>query len=316
MPQPSKSDVHVNAPLTEVSVAFIQSEMDFIADKVFPVVPVQKSSNRYFVYSKDAWFRSDAKLRAPGSESAGSGWEIDSTPTYSCLKNAIHKDVDDDTRANADEPLDMDRDATAYVTRQCMLKREKDWAFGFFKTGVWTEDFTPGTLWNSASATPIDDIDAKKDAIQTRTGLKPNVLVVGPKVYTALKNHPTILDRIKYTQRGLVTEDLLASLLGVEKLLVARAVENTAIEGSAAAMDFMYGKHALLVYSASAPSLMQPSGGYIFAWAGLFGASAMGNRMLKFRMEHLQSDRIECEMSYDMKIVAPDSGVFFNTVIP
>jgi hypothetical protein len=296
-------------------VAFVQSESDFIADKVFPMVPVKSSSDRYFVYKKDAWFRSDAKVRAPGTESAGSGWEIDNTPTYSAKVVAIHKDVDDQTRANADQPLDMDRDATNYTTRQCLLKREKDWQTNYFTSGVWGADFTPGTLWSSGSATPIDDIDTKKDEIQTATGLMPNVLVVGPAVHRALKNHPTILDRIKYTQRGLVTEDILAGLFGVQRYLVARAVQNSAGEGLAASMSFMYGKHALLVYSSNAPSLMEPSGGYIFSWTGMFGAGPFGNRMKKFRMEHLASDRIECEMAYDMKVVAPESGVFFNNVV-
>ena len=135
-------------------------------------------------------------------------------------------------------------------------------------------------------------------------------------MHRILKNHSTILDRIKYTQRGLVTEDLLASLLGVDRYLVARAIRDTAAEGAAESMDFAFGNNdALLVYAANAPSLMQPSGGYIFTWTGMFGAGAFGNAISKFRMEHLKSDRVEGEMGYDLKVVAADVGIFFENVV-
>ena len=116
MPIPTPGDVHVNRPLTNISIAYIQEATAFIADKVFPTVPVQKQSDRYFKYLKEDWFRSEAKERAPATESAGSGWRIDNTPTYYATVFAVHKDVDDFTRANSDEPIDMDRDATLWVT--------------------------------------------------------------------------------------------------------------------------------------------------------------------------------------------------------
>ena len=69
MPQPTASDVHVNTPLTMISIAFLQDQSEFIADQCFPTVPVQKQSDRFYVYDKDAWFRSD--LSAPATSIAG-----------------------------------------------------------------------------------------------------------------------------------------------------------------------------------------------------------------------------------------------------
>lgn len=82
MPKPSPRDVHVNAPLTNISIAYIQNAQNFIADRVFPMIPVQKQSDRYFEYTRDDWFRIEAQLRGPATESAGSGFNIDNTPTY------------------------------------------------------------------------------------------------------------------------------------------------------------------------------------------------------------------------------------------
>ncbi|MGB9886748.1 MAG: major capsid protein [Moorellales bacterium] len=325
MPNPTASDIHVNQPLTNISIAYIQQATAFIADKVFPNVPVQKQSDRYFQYLKEDWFRVEAQERAPGTESAGGGWRIDNTPTYYCRIYAVHKDVDDITRANADAPINLDRDATEWVTQQLLLKRETLWANSYFVTGVWGTDrqgvaSSPTgdqfVKWSDyTNSDPITDIDTSITAVASATGYKPNTLVVAPDVFTKLKHHPKVLDRVKYTQRAVITEDILAGLFGVEKFLVPWGVVNTAAEGTAENTNFIFSGKALLVYAAPAPSLLKPSGGYTFSWVGYLGAGQQGNRIKRFRMEHLEADRIEGEMAFDMKVIAPDLGVLFYDVI-
>ena len=138
MPQPTLSDVHVNRPLTNISIAFLQKASDFVSSRVFPNIPVAKQSDRYFVYDRDSWFRDDAAKRAPSTESAGTGYTIDNTPTYSADVWALHKDVSDQVRANTDVPLDADRDATLYISQKMLLRKEKEFTTKYFKTGIWT----------------------------------------------------------------------------------------------------------------------------------------------------------------------------------
>ena len=104
-------------------------------------------------------------------------------------------------------------------------------------------------------------------------------------------------------------------MLGLEDVLVAGGVENIAIEGAAEDMQFIFGKSVLLIYAALRPGIMTPTAGYTFAWTGLFGAGALGTRILRFRMEHLKSDRVEGEMAYDQKVVSPEMGAFLTGVI-
>jgi hypothetical protein len=319
MPQPTPGDVHVNAPLTNISVAYLQ-QAGTIADQVFPQVPVMKQSDKYYQYDKGDWNRIGMQVRAPGTESAGSGWRVTSDNTYFCDSWAIHKDVDDDTRANQDGPIDMDRDATIFVTQQAALRRDKQWASKYFKTGVWTgastgTDIVPGTLWSASSSDPISDITNQGIAIKEKTGFKPNKLVLGAKTFNALRQNAAILDRIKYTMKGVVTADLLAGLFDVEQVLIADTMEVTSAEGAASTTtSFIFGKHALLVYAAKTPSLMLPSGGYTFVWSGKMGMNA-GIRIKRFRMEALNSDRIEAEAAFDCKLVAADVGAFFNGAV-
>lgn len=327
MPQPTRSEVHVNRPLTNMSIAYIQRAQDFVADKVFPIVPVMKQSDRYFVYTKDFWFRTQAQKRAPSSESAGGGFKVDNTPSYFCDVFAVHQDVDDQTRANADQPLDLDRDATLFVTQQMLLRREISFTSQYIALGVWQGyvsggvpiDFQPNVngqgFWDSASSNPMQDVDVLKRSVKSQTGYRPNCFVAADDVFTALRNNASVLDRIKYTQRGVVSEELLAMLFGLDKFLVADAVLNSAQEGQAFSGDFLVKNLALLVYANPAPSILQPSAGYIFSWQGLFGAGAQGNRIKTFRMEHLESDRVEGEMAYNMKLVGADLGVLLKNVV-
>jgi len=114
-----------------------------------------------------------------------------------------------------------------------------------------------------------------------------------------------------------VTADLLATLFEVEHVYVAWSVVNSAAKGKDAAVDFIMGKHALLCYSNPRPALRKPSAGYIFAWTGLEGAGAYGNRIVRLPMDllGLGTERIEGEMAFDAKQVCKDLGVFFKDIV-
>jgi hypothetical protein len=43
MPNPTQSDLHINVPLTNVSIGYMINRRDFIADKVFPACPGEQA---------------------------------------------------------------------------------------------------------------------------------------------------------------------------------------------------------------------------------------------------------------------------------
>lgn len=325
---PTPGDVHVNAPLTNISIAFLQSASNFVASKVFPNIPVSKQSDRYYIYNRGDFNRDEMALRAPGTESAGGGYTLDNTPSYFANRFSFHKDIPDEVRANADAALNVDREAVAFVTHKALIRREKQFAANFFTTGKWATDITgvsgtPGAgqvkQWNDSTADPIENIRAGKRSMMERTGFEANKLVVGRAVFDTLLDHPDIVDRIKYGQTAgspaMANADTLARLLGVEEVLVMNAIENTAQEGQANSHGFIGGKSALLVHSAMSPGLMTPTAGYTFSWTGLLGAGAEGNRIKSFRLEHLSSDRVEIDMCFDQKLVSADLGFFWTSIV-
>lgn len=328
MPKPTAGDVHVNTPLTNISIAYFQDASEFVASQVFPNIPVQKQSDRYYTYDRGEFNRDEAEKRAPGTESAGGSYTLDNTPTYYADVWAFHKDIPDQVRNNADSVLAPDREATTYVTQKAMIRREKAFAATYFTTGVWTTDITgvsgtPGAgetkQWNDAASTPIEDIRAAKLVIKQSTGFTPNTLVLGEEVWSALADHPDIVDRIKYGQTpgspAIVSKQAVAALLELDRILVMGAIENTATEGQTAVHAFIGGKKAMLCYSAPTPGLMTPTAGYTFSWTGLTGNGVEGNRIKKFRMEALESDRVEIQFAFDMKLVSADLGYFWSSIV-
>lgn len=324
---PIQQTAHIDRALTNTSVAYMQDATAFISQNVFPVIPVKRKSDIYYIYNKGDFMRDEAKVRGAASESAGSDYGVEASDPYFCRKHAFHTDVSPEDRANYDEPLNADLDATDFVTQKMLIRREVEWASKFFKAGIWGTDVagiasspvanTSAVFWNLPTSTPIEDVTNASVTMASTTGYKPNTLVLSPFVLTALKNHEDILDRIKYTEKGIVTEDLLATLFGVEHVYVAWGVVNNAAKGETDAFNFIMGKHALLCYSNPKPALKKPSAGYIFSWTGLEGSGGYGNRIVRLPMDLLGigTERIEGEIAFDAKCICKDLGYFFKDII-
>jgi len=330
MPQtPDGKSTRVDAPLTNVSVAYAQQN-NYLATRVFPEVSVQRQGDLYWKYNRGDWQRGQAELRAPGTESSGGGWRV-STDSYYAHVYAVHKDLDDQTVQNASNDFNLEADATRWVTDQLMIKRDALWNSTYFKASLWTGGSEGHTLtkgngfaggWIAGAGTPILDIRNQRWAMREDTGYFPNTLVLGAQLYVDLLDHPDIIERVQYVERGIVGTDLLSALFDGVKVIVADNVASSgnldatvAPNHTETALAYMSTKEdALLCYAAPRAGLNEVSAGYTFAWTGLLGAGAMGARMKRFRMEEIESVRIEGEMAFALKVVALDLGVYFDDV--
>ena len=323
---PGRSDVHVDRPLTNISIAFRQGAEAFIADKVFPLVPVQSQTDSFFTVPRGAFLRDQMEKKAPGAAPAMANYNY-GTDTYRADIWALGTSVADEIRANADSPLRLDQDMTELLTQQGLIRKERLWASQFFTTSVYTTDqagvsAAPSTneflQWNDAASTPIEDVRAGKRRVHSRTGYRPNKMVLGREVYDILLDHPDIvgrLDRGQTSGAAMVMKDALAALFEVDEVLVMDAIWNSAVEGAADSLDFIGGKSALLLYTPKSAGLMTPSAGYTFSWTGLLGGGAHGMNMRRIRDEKHMCDELIAQMAFDQKLISGDLGQFFATAI-
>jgi hypothetical protein len=310
-------DLHIDQLLTNISIKY--ANLAYIADQIFPIVPVKKQSDKLVSYDKSHWFRDEARIRAPGTKSQGGGWSVDTSATYFCDRFSYRHEIDDETRDNTDAPFNLDSEATDFVTDKVQMRREVAFAGDFFTTSVWTGDkvgATDFTQWSDyASSQPLIDLTTYRDTVEARIGREPNKLVIGKQVWNQLKWHPDLIDTIKYTQKGQVSLELFNSLAEFEATLIGRALYTTTAEGTAEASvtySRIWGKHALLIYVPARPSLMTPAAGYTFVWQRVAAALQYIKR---FRDEEREVDIIEANSYFDQKKTGADAGLFMQNTV-
>lgn len=314
MAEVTSRDLHVDQLLTNMSIGY--SNEVYIADQIAPIVPVRKQSDIIPKYDQSHWFRNQAAIRAPGTLSERGGFTVDTTEHYYCTRYSYGFEIPDETRDNTDAPYDLDRDGTAFVTDRLMMCREQSWATKYFRTGIWGADVTPNPLWSTyGTSTPLVDITNYEDAIEGRIARMPNTMVLGKQVFSVLKWHPNVMDTIKYVQRAVVSTDLFASLLDLERVLIGRAIYTTSPEGTAEASvvySRIWGKNALLLYVTPRPSLMMPAATYTFTWQRVPNSLQYFTRK---RNDEREVDILEGNTYFDQHVTSNRAGQFINAPV-
>ena len=333
MPLLTPSQVHIDQPLSNLTLAYVQSQETFIADKVFPVVGVSKQSDKYYIYDRANMNRAgDVKVLAPRTEVNRIGMAISDSSYFTDVRG-LGMDFDEQTIANEDDVLEIRAAGAQTLMMRMLLDREANFASTFFVNNVWTTSVTGATaasgnqpvLWDDyVNSTPIQNVTlAMRTAQLSSGGFKPNTLVVGKEVRDILINHPDILGRLNQgstiNNPALVNDGKLAEIFGVENFFVMEAVNNTAAEGLTEVNAFIGGKNALLCYTPKATGLMTPAAGMTFAWNNIPGVNNLGVTVESYSDDALKrqqvAEHIQVKMSYDMKVVGPDLGYFFNAIV-
>lgn len=310
--QPTANDVHINGPLSQLSIAY--QNKGFIAEQVFPNVQVKHKSDNYYKFDKAPWLRDEAEVRAPGGDYPTGGYTL-SDDVYKTKQYAFATLVPDEVRDNADNPINPDRNAVNFCTQKLLLKKEKIVATLVFTSGNWNSNNVvtlAGTdQWSDYSnSDPFGDISQAIVATTLSSIETPNTIVMGLEVFMALSLHPDLLERCKYTgtneRPAMVTAQMMAALFGVDRVLVGSAVQDTSKEGGTPTPGFVWGKKFWIGYVADAPALETASAGYIFTsgrWADMI------------RDDDHDSNKVRCKEEFDAKVTSADSGYLFNAAI-
>jgi hypothetical protein len=319
---PIRSSLYVNKLLSDFAVGWVQSQDVFVAGKVFTYIPVDEKVGNYGEYNRADWLRDEAAPRAPGAESAGGDWDQDLTGEYNCKRISYHSDVDNEKLAIAQKPFNLKRDATKFVSRKFLIRNERKFATDFFGASKgWNDragvDSGPSTnqfiRFNKTGSTPVDTIQAYRDEIAAY-GFKPTTILASPDVHRCLCNHTDVLGRIQYSQKGIVTDSLLAELFEVKNYYVGLAVANTAAKGATEDTGFIFENGLLIAYVDPNPgSVDTPTAGATFAWKNYAGASDLGTRIKEFPIDAKDCVRVEGDQAIDMKMVVGALGTYLAT---
>lgn len=321
-----------NNYLTNLSVAHFQPDDWFVSPFVFPIVPVQLSTSYYYKFSKADLARDNVQRKPQfgkaqpmifGSEEA----------LYKCEVDQIIVGIDqigtlDYQRAGTPGISDPRRAKVRLATEQMKLHMDRVFAEGYFKTGIWTNEYTGVTDAAPAGKQFYKFDDANFDAVHffgnLRTEMKrngrrnPNTLALGVEAYEGLKRNPEILERVKYSgstaNPATINQNVLAQLLEIERVVVLNSTYNAGGLGEEDMQFICDSKGALLCYAAPNPAIDEASAGYTFAW------DILGNgQYLAFDQyegeKGTHTEYVEGLMSYTPEKVCDELGYFLTECV-
>jgi len=302
---------HIDVALSNFAVQF--RNPSYVSDQVFTRVPVQRQSDKYWRFGKENLQALVDDLRAPGA-AAQRILQTLSADSYFCEDHALERLITDEERANFDAG-DLEQWVTQTLTDKLLLRKEKLFATMVTDTAQVTQNVTlSGTSqWSDyTNSKPTEDIQAGQEIIAKNAGVRANTLILGFPVFSKLRNHPKIVERVQNIRVGVVREEDLASIFDVQQVLVAQALEVDA----AGNVNFVFGKHAVLCYVAPTPAFGEPSFGKTFVWAGAPGATngfivELGRAAPTSR----KADELAVHFYYDQKITAVEAGYLIRNAV-
>lgn len=313
--------VHQDQILTNISLGFPNN--GFVGEQLFPVVRVKKQSDKYRWFGREAWLPETSDFRAPGTEANEIPGLKVSDETYYAQEHSLQIAVTDEERENADAPLSPDKDGTELVTSKILLAREvamqklvtnvSNYAAGLSVT------LSGGQQFNEYSTSdPITVFRTAMRAVHAKVFFEPNVAVIPYQVMSVLEDHPDIIERIKYSERAILTPEIIAAVLGLQKVIIPGVGIGTGqvgASGFAITAGYLWGKDIVLAWVPPSPGMNIPAFAYEFAWT--YGGSPQ--IVDRWREDRRKSDLIRVSRRYDLKMVGveinPASADYKKSVV-
>lgn len=168
------------------------------------------------------------------------------------------------------------------------------------------KSLSSGEKFSNESSDPFAVLETAKEKIRKRIGIAPNTLVLGTSSGSALKRHPKIIDRLKYSQVGVVTDSDLAKVFDLQKVVIGESMMATK-EGSFAPLWDMVAVMAYVPEKGD-QDVENPSFGYTLSMKNYPYVD-------EYRDESCKSNIIRSNGLYEIKMTSPVSGFLFTDTI-
>lgn len=301
-------NVHIDQALTNISLGW--SNEGLVGERLFPVVRVRKQSDKYYTFGREQWVPETSDYRAPGAEANEVPGLRVSLDTYYAQEHALQIAVTDEERENADSPMSPDRDGTELVTSKILLGREVAMknlvtTASNYATSM-TTTLAGGAQWNAANyatSDPISDIKAGRFAMHAKVFREPNTALIPYQVMAALEDHPDFLARIQYSERAILTPEIIATIVGIPNVIIPGVGLGSGGSGAPITVGYLWGKDVLLAWVPPRPGIKVPAFAYEFVQS-YGGAAQIADR---WREDKRKSDIVRVSRRYDLKLVGKEN---------
>jgi len=337
---PSSTSVVVRGALQNVSILY--RNQSYIGDSIFPLISGLNYQTKIVKYGKQPWFTLAVDgYRAENATAKRVDFKIATSnmdPSEIAFAGVVSDELLFASQQPGNLPIQPISDTVLLISDYIDRFREKLVADTIFGTSdkyagiTWADGAVGGTIpsggagaWASDSTTNsiIADVENAKSSILSKTGVLPNTLEMDYATFQALKVHATatggIFERIKYTQSAApaqLTESLLAGMLGLDSVIVGKAIYTTDKEtklGTMTTSKFIWDPtakgNAFLYYKPAAAGLKQVAAGYQYRLS-VDGASP--RKMISYREEAPHHTVYEVAELVDIVPMCTDVGYLFK----
>jgi len=260
----------IDPVLTAAAQGYISAER--VGNTLFPSVPVNVRGGTVLEFGREA-FRLYAARRAPGASTQTIGFGYKGKPfelVQDALNAVIPRELMDE--ATAVPGVDMQRRGVNVVMNSLTLTLEYEQA----QLATNPDNFPDGrklalagaSKWSDPDSDPEGDVANAKEVVRLSCGVDPNRMVISKPAFRALKRHPKIIERFKYTTAESITTSMLAALLELDMLKVGQSVVLDVPENAETFSD-VWGNCGVLAYVPASPEgPEEPSFGYTYTLKG------------------------------------------------
>ncbi len=287
------------------------SNAEMIGGFLFPTVLMPTRGVKRIEFGREA-FRRRATRRAPGTpiRQVGMGYEGKPVGTHQEALQAVTP-VEWQEDAAVTPGLDLQQESVDVVLAIIALEKEVQQA----AVARNAASYDPANKTALAGADKFSDANSKPkdliydygEVIRKRIGRRPNTLVMGGAVATALGKHPKILDHFKYTSPDSIGLAQLASYFNLPNVVAGDGIYDT---DDATTVD-IWGNDLILAYvpPSGGRNMRMPSYGYTYQLAGhpAVGAIEWDKDLLSWTNNVL--DEFSAEM------VGKDAGVLIQNAL-
>lgn len=305
-------DLHLDQVLSQMAIGYRPE--GFIADMIFPTVPVSKQSDLYLVYDRADRMRIENTHRAPGTPAKVVTEDVGSN-TYFARNFALAANVPIEDKANADpaQLAAMINGKTTYLLDKLLLDWEKRVA-NLVCSGSNVGSYAAvSSAWTGAG-NPLGNVNTALDNVRFSNGKRANSIAFGLQAWNAFRRDSTVRGLIFGSNNGGGYPNVrqVAELLDVDNVYIGGAFQNTGQEKVAESLSTIWADNVLVYYAPPSPSLDQPSFGYNFRWA----APGLPNMQVERHPYDsvTKSERVEVGYYQDEKLTASTYGFLITNV--
>lgn len=210
--------------LTELAQGFTNPEL--VSEVLFPIAESPKEGAKIPKFGKLA-FREHSTIR----EILGTSNRLTPEDVQAISVELEENDLEYpiDYRQANDASYDLKRYALNVVQQNIALKREATVA----ALAQNSENYDPKNVVVLSGSSKFTHKEADilgifytgVEKIKSAIGIAPNVCVISSDVWAVLRNHPAIIERLKYTYSGILTPDVFAKMIGVEVVKIGGAMQ-------------------------------------------------------------------------------------------